>query len=123
MAESSAARPGTPAGAERNWTTRLRDRLGRTVPPGQLLPSRQPVYVASWIYLFGVLSLAYFNVLNGSQMLLWHVTLLPLFVGMIVGLHLILVRRHGVVPPLDSERDPHAGAAPGFDPTGEGALP
>ncbi|MFL6164310.1 MAG: cytochrome b N-terminal domain-containing protein [Jatrophihabitantaceae bacterium] len=193
-----------------SWTARLRQRLARTVPPGQALPDRQPIYVASWIYIFGVLSLAallvvlasgivlavggaswwhtsslghfvnsthlwsvelffatmvihlwgkffmaawrgrrgltwatgvlaflgslgtaftgyltqtnfdsqwistqakdglnsagigaYFNVLNGSQMLLWHVALLPLVVGVIVVMHLVLVRRHGVVPPID----------------------
>ena len=37
-----------------NWTTGLRRRLSRTVPPGQLLPDRQPAYVQSWIYVFGV---------------------------------------------------------------------
>jgi ubiquinol-cytochrome c reductase cytochrome b subunit len=45
---------------------------------------------------------AYFNVLNGNQMLLWHVSLLPLIVGLIVVAHLVLVRRHGVVPPIDA---------------------
>jgi quinol-cytochrome oxidoreductase complex cytochrome b subunit len=43
-----------------NWTARLRDRLSRTVPPGQALPDRQPAYVNSWIYVFGVLTLAAF---------------------------------------------------------------
>ena len=194
------------------WTARLRSRLAGTVPPGQLLPDQQPVYVASWTYVFGVLSLAallvvvgsglmlaaggvtwwhtspvghfvnsmhlwsvelffatmvihlwgkffmaawrgrrgltwmtgvlaffgslgtaftgylsqsnfdsqwistqakdglnaagiggYFNVLDGSQMLLWHVTLLPLLVGVIVVAHVVLVRRHGVVPPLEDD--------------------
>ncbi|HTZ43013.1 MAG TPA: cytochrome b N-terminal domain-containing protein [Jatrophihabitans sp.] len=199
------------ATAERgSWTASLRHRLARTVPPGQVLPDRQPAYVASWIYVFGVLSLAslllvlasgivltvggptwwhtnafghfvnsthlwsvelffatmvihlwgkffmaawrgkrgltwvtgglaffgslgtaftgylsqtnfdsqwistqakdglnaagigaYFNVLNGGQMLMWHITLLPLLVGVIVLLHVVLVRRHGVVPPID----------------------
>ncbi len=46
---------------------------------------------------------AWFNVLNPGQMLLWHVVLLPLAVGVIVVLHIVLVRRHGVVPPLDAE--------------------
>ena len=46
---------------------------------------------------------AYFNVLNPGQMLLWHVTLLPLAIGVIVALHLVLVRRHGIVPPIDAE--------------------
>ena len=197
-----------------SWTVRLRTRLSHTVPPGQLLPDRQPAYVSSWIYVFGVLTLAalvvvlvsggvlaaggstwwhvsslghftnsvhlwsvelffafmvihlwgkfwmaawrghraltwitgvvafltsigtaftgylaqsnfdsqwistqakdglnsvgigaYFNVLNPGQMLLWHVVLLPFGVGVITVLHVLLVRRHGVVPPLDAEGD------------------
>ena len=199
----------TPASS---WTVRTRTRLSRTVPPGQLLPDRQPAYMASWIYVFGMLTIAallvviatgvllamggvtwwhvsptghfvnslhlwsvelffafmvihlwgkfwmaawrgnraltwmtgvvaflasigtaftgylsqsnfdaqwistqakdglnavgvgaYFNVLNPGQMLLWHVTLLPLAIGVIVALHLVLVRRHGIVPPIDAE--------------------
>ncbi len=195
-----------------SWTKALRERIERTVPPGQALPDRQPEYVSSWIYVFGVLTLAaltvivatgcvlaaggaiwwhesslghfvnslhlwsvelffgfmvihlwgkfwmaawrgnrlltwvtgvvafvasigtaftgylsqsnfdaqwisaeakdginsigvgaYFNVLNPAQMLLWHVVLLPLAVGAIAALHIVLVRRHGVVPPLDAE--------------------
>jgi ubiquinol-cytochrome c reductase cytochrome b subunit len=45
---------------------------------------------------------AFFNVLNPGQMLLWHVVLLPFVVGAIVLLHVVLVRRHGVVPPIDA---------------------
>jgi ubiquinol-cytochrome c reductase cytochrome b subunit len=195
-----------------NLTTRLRGRLQHLVPPGQALPDRQPAYVSSWIYVFGVASLAaflvilatggvlalggavwwhtssvgrffnslhlwsvelffavmvihlwgkfwmaawrggrawtwmtgvllflasigtaftgylsqanfdsqwistqakdglnsvgigaWFNVLNPSQMLLWHVVLLPFVVGVITVVHVVLVRRHGVVPPIDSE--------------------
>ena len=195
-----------------NWTNRLRGRIEGLVPPGQALPARQPVYVASWIYVFGVLTLAalvvviasgcvlslggvewwhissvghftnsvhlwsveaffgfmvvhlwgkfwmaawrgkramtwitgmvlflasigtsftgflsqtnfsaqwigaegkdginaigagaFFNVLNPAQMLTWHVVLLPLAVGLITVLHIILVRRHGVVPPIDAD--------------------
>ena len=48
---------------------------------------------------------AYFNVVNPGQMLLWHVVLLPLAVGVLVLLHLILVRRHGIVPPIDAEEE------------------
>jgi ubiquinol-cytochrome c reductase cytochrome b subunit len=44
---------------------------------------------------------AYFNVMNFGQMVLWHVALLPLGVGVVVLAHVVLVRRHGVVPPLD----------------------
>ena len=39
-----------------------------------------------------------------GQMLLWHVVLLPLVVGVITVLHVVLVRRHGVVPPIDARR-------------------
>src|SRR6478735_1713798 len=41
-----------------NWTTRLRTRISGLVPPGEALPDRQPAYVVSWIYVFGVLTLA-----------------------------------------------------------------
>jgi len=192
------------------WTGALRRRGVAALPPERLLPDRQPAYVSSWIYVFGVLTLAalvwvlvsgvwlalagatwwhtstvghfvnslhlwsvelffffmvihlwgkffmaawrgrraltwitgavaflgsigtaftgylvqqnfdaqwiatqakdglnsvgvgaWFNVLNTGQMLLWHVLLLPLVVGVLVVLHVLLVRRRGVVPPLD----------------------
>jgi Cytochrome b(N-terminal)/b6/petB len=196
----------------RSWTSAFKDRLAHTLPPDQILPDRQPAYVASWIYVFGVLTLAglivvvasgivlalggsiwwhtssfghfvnsvhlwsvevffacmvihlwgkfwmaawrghrgltwvtgmiafvtsigaaftgylsqtnfdsqwisgeakdginsigvgsWFNVLNPAQMLLWHVVLLPLAVGVIAVLHVVLVRKRGVVPPLGDE--------------------
>jgi len=40
------------------WTSRLRRRALRLLPPGKLLPDRQPAYVASWVYVFGVATLA-----------------------------------------------------------------
>ena len=43
---------------------------------------------------------AYFNVLNTGQMLLFHVMMLPLVLSLIVVLHILLVRRRGVVPPV-----------------------
>lgn len=43
---------------DRMWTARLRNRAVRAFPPDQLLPDRQPAYVASWIYVFGVATLA-----------------------------------------------------------------
>ena len=46
---------------------------------------------------------SFFNVLNFGQMLLWHVVLLPLFVGILIAGHVLLVRRRGVVPPLPVE--------------------
>ena len=43
---------------------------------------------------------AYFNVLNFGQMLMWHILLLPLALGALVVVHLLLVRRKGVVQPI-----------------------
>ena len=45
-------------GDERMWTARVRRRALRLLPPGKLLPDRQPAYVASWVYVFGVATLA-----------------------------------------------------------------
>ena len=207
---------------ERSWTLRLRRRAVQAFPPEQALPDRQPRYVASWIYVFGVLTLAallvvigtgtllvlegpfwyhtssvghfvnslhlwsvelffffmvihlwgkffmaawrgrraltwvtgalafvgsigaaftgyvvqtnfdsqwistqakdglnsvgigaWFNVLNTGQMLLWHVMLLPLIVGVITVLHVLMVRRRGVVPPFPVTSEP--APAPGAD--------
>src|ERR1700689_557864 len=42
----------------RMWTSRVRRRALRALPPGKLLPDRQPASVAAWIYVFGVGSLA-----------------------------------------------------------------
>jgi hypothetical protein len=38
------------------WTGRVREAAVGALPPERLLPDTQPVYVASWIYVFGVLS-------------------------------------------------------------------
>ena len=214
-----AHRGGQPTDGGSTWTGRLRDRIAHTVPPGQALPDRQPAYVDSWIYVFGVATLAalvvvvgtgillaiggaawwhtsslghfvnslhlwsvelfmaamvihlwgkfwmaawrgrrtltwvtgilafltsigtaftgylsqtnldsqwistqakdglnavgvgaYLNVLNPGQTLLWHIVLMPIAVGIIALAHIVLVRRHGVVPPLDAV-DPRADRA------------
>jgi quinol-cytochrome oxidoreductase complex cytochrome b subunit len=198
-----------PAADQAGWTGELRRRLTRALPPDQLLPDSQPAYVSSWIYVFGVATLAaliiiiasgtalalggtnwwhataighflnslhlwsvelffffmvihlwgkffmaawrgkraltwitgavaflvsigtaftgylvqtnfdsqwiatqakdginstgvgaFWNVLNVGQMLLWHILLLPLGVGVLVVLHVALVRVRGVVPPI-----------------------
>ena len=195
-----------PAGT---WTGRLRDRATTSFPPDQLLPDKQPIYVASWIYVFGVATIAaflvvvvsgsllavqgpqwwhrsatghyvnslhlwsvelfmafmvihlwgkfwmaawrghramtwitgvlcflgsigtaftgylsqsnfdaqwisaeakdglnavgigaYFNVLDVGQMLMWHIVLLPSVIGLLVVVHVLQVRRRGVVPPF-----------------------
>ena len=196
--------------APKSWTAAARQRAVATFPPDQLLPDKQPIYVASWIYVFGVLTLAafivvlvsggvlavegpqwwhtstaghffnslhlwsvelflafmvihlwgkfwmaawrgrramtwitgavcflgsvgtaftgylvqtnfdsqwistqakdglnsvgigaVFNVTNFGQMLMWHIVLLPLVVGVIVVVHILQVRKRGVVPPMD----------------------
>ncbi|HEY7968020.1 MAG TPA: cytochrome b N-terminal domain-containing protein [Solirubrobacteraceae bacterium] len=43
---------------------------------------------------------AFFNVLNFGQMYTYHVLLLPVLVVALVVAHILLVRRHGIVPPL-----------------------
>ena len=43
---------------ERGWTGAVRRRAVQAFPPEKLLPDEQPEYVASWIYVFGVLTLA-----------------------------------------------------------------
>jgi quinol-cytochrome oxidoreductase complex cytochrome b subunit len=197
----------------RMWTERLRTAATRALPPEHLLPDKQPIYVSSWIYVFGVLTIAalviviasgavlaiegpawwhnskiglyfnsihlwsvelffffmvihlwgkffmaawrgrramtwitgavafvasigtaftgylsqqnfasqwigtqgkdglnaagigaYFNVLNFGQMLMWHIVLLPGVLGILVVAHVLLVRKHGVVPPLPAKK-------------------
>ncbi len=47
----------TSSRTRRMWTARLRRGALRVLPPTKLLPDRQPAYVASWIYVFGVATL------------------------------------------------------------------
>ncbi|MGN6762755.1 MAG: cytochrome b N-terminal domain-containing protein [Leifsonia sp.] len=203
--------PAEPADEVYTWTGRVRRWLLRRLPPEKLLPQDQPSYVASWIYVFGMASLAalavviisglalslngpawyhvsslghftngvhlwsvelfflfmvvhlwgkywmaawrggrvltwitgviafavsivagftgyllqtnfdsqwiafegkdalnavgvgaWFDVADLGQMFTWHIALLPLAVAAIVALHVVLVRMHGVVPPIDA---------------------
>ena len=41
-----------------SWTLSLRRSIQRTLPLTHLLPDRQPVFVGSWVYIFGVVSIA-----------------------------------------------------------------
>jgi hypothetical protein len=61
------------------WTARVRRRALSVLPPGKLLPDSQPAYVASWVYVFGVASLAALGVAIASGFALalggtdwWH---------------------------------------------------
>ena len=61
------------------WTGRVRQAAIDALPPDRLLPDTQPEYVASWVYVFGVLTLAALAVilLSGGVLSLagpawWH---------------------------------------------------
>ncbi|HVA24453.1 MAG TPA: cytochrome b N-terminal domain-containing protein [Chloroflexota bacterium] len=41
-----------------NWTLDVRRWLTQRLPPEHLLPDRQPYYVGSWVYVFGVVTIA-----------------------------------------------------------------
>jgi quinol-cytochrome oxidoreductase complex cytochrome b subunit len=48
------------------WTGKVRQAAVATLPPDRLLPDTQPVFVSSWVYVFGVLALAAFVVVLAS---------------------------------------------------------
>ena len=53
---------------------------------------------------------AVFNVTDFGQMVLLHVMLLPVVLGVIVLAHVLLVRKHGIVPPLQAIDNETTGA-------------
>ena len=70
------------------WTARVREAGVAALPPEKLLTDRQPAYVASWIYVFGVLSLSAFVVIlvSGAVIALagpawWHTSSVGHFVN------------------------------------------
>jgi ubiquinol-cytochrome c reductase cytochrome b subunit len=72
------AAPTTPS---KSWTVKVREKGVEALPPERLLPDGQPTYVASWIYVFGVASIASLIVLVASGSILalkgpawWHYT-------------------------------------------------
>jgi quinol-cytochrome oxidoreductase complex cytochrome b subunit len=82
---SHAAEHETSAGG---WTGGLRRYWLRTLPPEKMLPDEQPAYVASWIYVFGVLTLSALLVvlISGGILALkgpswWHFSSTGLFVN------------------------------------------
>jgi Cytochrome b(N-terminal)/b6/petB len=77
----SVAPPSTTSTPKPSWTARTRERAVDALPPEKLLPDGQPTYVASWIYVFGVASIASLIVIVGSGTILalkgpawWHYT-------------------------------------------------
>ena len=49
---------GGPGGDDGSWTYKTRAWIDRTLPMDHLLPHRQPYYVGSWVYVFGVITIA-----------------------------------------------------------------
>ncbi len=90
-AHSTAADPGVAADRPEDadqWTAKVRAAAVGALPPQKLLPDRQPAYVASWIYVFGVTTISALIVVIGTGMLLaimgpnwWHVSSTGLFVN------------------------------------------
>ena len=79
----SSVAPDPPAtqAPEKSWTVKVREAGVAALPPEKLLPDGQPTYVASWIYMFGVASIAALIVIvtSGSILALkgpawWHYT-------------------------------------------------
>ncbi len=78
-ADPAAAAAAAAPGDEGMWTAKVRTTAARVLPPKKLLPDRQPAYVASWIYVFGVASLAALGIVIASGFALalggsdwWH---------------------------------------------------
>ena len=74
-----------------SWTERTREYLGRRLPAANLLPDRQPYYVGSWVYIFGVVTIAalVWVILSGVVLAFfgpewWHVSSVGRFFN---GLH------------------------------------
>src|ERR1700722_2297726 len=72
----------------RQWTARTRHAAESAFPPERLLPDRQPAYMASWIYVFGILTLVslVWVILSGCVLAImgptwWHVSNVGLFVN------------------------------------------
>src|ERR1700736_4665168 len=64
-----------------SWTARAREEMAKRLPMENLLPDRQPYYVGSWVYVFGVVTIAalVLTVLSGIMLALagpdwWHIS-------------------------------------------------
>jgi quinol-cytochrome oxidoreductase complex cytochrome b subunit len=89
---SDGERSGVSTEERQMWTTWVRERAVSSLPPEKLLPDRQPSYVSSWIYVFGVATIAALVVVVVSGMILglagpawWHTSSLGRFFN---GIHL-----------------------------------
>ncbi|HYM51716.1 MAG TPA: cytochrome b N-terminal domain-containing protein [Candidatus Limnocylindrales bacterium] len=73
--------PGPMGERSSSWTARARDEVAERLPLEHLLPDRQPYYVGSWVYIFGVVTIAglVLTVLSGVILALagpdwWHIS-------------------------------------------------
>jgi len=73
-----------------NWTLRTRQWIDRRLPMDHLLPERQPYFVGSWVYVFGVATIAALAWVVVSGVVLafmgpqwWHASQLGRFVNSI----------------------------------------
>jgi len=64
-----------------SWTARAREEIAERLPMENLLPDRQPYYVGSWVYVFGVVTIAalVLTVLSGVILAIagpdwWHIS-------------------------------------------------
>lgn len=71
---------------EGSWTAAVRRRVEGTLPITELLPVRQPAYVGSWVYVFGVVTIAalVWVLLSGTVLAFmgsawWHISSLGRF--------------------------------------------
>jgi len=89
-AKPPAATSATPDEDGGNWTRGVREGVSRRWPWQQLLPDKQPRYVASWVYMFGVAAIAalVWIVISGLILVFfgptwWHVSSAGKFVNSI----------------------------------------
>ena len=73
--------PGPMGERSSSWTGRARDLVAEKLPLDHLLPDRQPYYVGSWVYVFGVAAIAglVLTVVSGLVLALagpewWHIS-------------------------------------------------
>lgn len=55
---SAEERPEPNTTGRRSWTRELRNYILRELPPEHVLPDQEPAYVGSWVYVFGVVTIA-----------------------------------------------------------------
>ncbi|HXR26656.1 MAG TPA: cytochrome b N-terminal domain-containing protein [Candidatus Baltobacteraceae bacterium] len=73
--------PQVPEAEPGNWTLSIRRFIERRIPLAHLLPSRQPYWVGSWVYVFGAVAIAALVMVIATGVVLvffgpqwWHVS-------------------------------------------------